>query len=103
MGKTLYIGNVPYDATEEDIKKLFVKYGDVISVKMIREPGTGRSKGFGFVEMASGEAALKAKTTLNTTAFMNRTLNVADARSGEKRSDRQSGRDSGRGRGPGRR
>jgi RNA recognition motif-containing protein len=76
--KTLYVGNINYQATEEDLKPLFSEYGEVISVKIINDRETGRSKGFGFVEMESG--ADTAVEELDGKEFQGRRLRVNEAR-----------------------
>ena len=53
MTKSLYVGNLPWSATEDDVRDLFVPYGEVASVKLVSDRETGRARGFGFVEMAS--------------------------------------------------
>jgi RNA recognition motif-containing protein len=69
----LYVGNLTYSVTEEDLKDLFSGYGEVKSVKIIGD------KGFGFVEMNTTEAAEKARDALNGTVFVGRTLRVEEA------------------------
>jgi len=80
MEKKIYVGNISFKATEEDMKELFSKSGTVESVKIITDINTGNPKGFGFVEMATSEDAKKAIETLNGTMFMERVLSVAEAR-----------------------
>lgn len=97
MIKKIYVGNLPYTATEDDVRQLFEKFGEIQSVKMIMDSLTGRPKGFGFVEMSSNEEATKAIEALNGTPFMERTLSVSEARppTGRGQDSRQS-RSSGR-------
>ena len=76
--KTIYVGNINYQATEEDLKNVFSEYGEVTSVKIINDRETGRSKGFGFVEMESG--AEKAIEELDGQEFQGRRLRVNEAR-----------------------
>jgi len=76
--KTIYVGNINYQATEEDLKNVFSEYGEVNSVKIINDRETGRSKGFGFVEMESG--AEKAIEELDGQEFQGRRLRVNEAR-----------------------
>jgi len=76
--KTLYVGNINYNATAEDLKPLFAEYGEVLSVKIINDRETGRSKGFGFVEMESGADA--AIEELDGKDFQGRRLRVNEAR-----------------------
>jgi RNA recognition motif-containing protein len=80
MSKKLYIGNISYRAEEEDLRELFAQAGEVQSVKIITDAETGRSRGFGFVEMVSDEDAEKAIATMNGTELMGRVLVVNEAR-----------------------
>lgn len=80
MNKKIYVGNIAFTATEDDIKGVFSKFGTVESVNIITDAHTGRSKGFGFVEMASTEDAKKAIESLNGSSFMERTLTIAEAK-----------------------
>jgi RNA recognition motif-containing protein len=76
--KTIYVGNINYQATEDDLRPVFAEYGEVISVKIINDRETGRSKGFGFVEMESGADA--AIEELDGKDFQGRRLRVNEAR-----------------------
>src|SRR5512137_1268599 len=80
MAKKLYVGNLSYNTVEEDLREEFSKIGEVVSATLIIDQASGRSKGFGFVEMASDEAAAKAIATLNDTMFMDRTITVNEAK-----------------------
>jgi len=80
MSKKLYVGNLSFKATEDDVRNLFSSFGDVESVNLINDPATGRSRGFGFVEMTTEESASKAKDGLNNQPFQERNLNVDLAR-----------------------
>jgi RNA recognition motif-containing protein len=80
MSKKIYVGNLSYKVDEDAIKEVFERIGEVQSVKIITDFATGRSKGFGFVEMTSDEDVEKAISTLNGTTFMDRTLSVNEAR-----------------------
>jgi RNA recognition motif-containing protein len=75
--KKLYVGNIPWKTTEEDLTNLFSEYGEVESARIITDRETGRSRGFGFVEMENAEEAIN---NLNETDFMGRTLRVNEAR-----------------------
>jgi RNA recognition motif-containing protein len=86
--KKLYVGNLSYNTTEDDLKQLFSQYGDVESVKLITDRETGRPKGFGFVAMGSEEGAQKAIAELNGTSFMERTITVAEAQPEKPRESR---------------
>ena len=85
MGKKLYVGNLSYSTTEDDLRDTFAKIGEVASAKLIIDPTNGRSKGFGFVEMATDEDAQKAISTLNGTMLHDRTINVNEARPPQQR------------------
>lgn len=80
MGKKLYVGNLPYSATEEDLQSKFGALGAVESAKIIMDRDSGRSKGFGFVEMADDSAAQQAIDTLNGADFSGRAMIVSEAR-----------------------
>lgn len=77
MPKKLYVGNLSFGATEDSIKTLFTQYGEVVSVKIITDSMSGRSRGFGFVEMENADDAIAA---LNNQQFEGRTLTVNEAR-----------------------
>lgn len=85
MAKKLYVGNLSYTTHDEDLREAFSKIGEVLSVTLITDQATGRSKGFGFVEM-SDEDADKAISSLNGTTFMERTITVNEARPKTERS-----------------
>jgi RNA recognition motif-containing protein len=80
MAKKLYVGNLSYNTHEEDLRDAFSKIGEVQSATLIVDQTNGRSKGFGFVEMASDEDAAKAITAMNGTMFMDRTITVNEAK-----------------------
>ena len=95
MGRKLYVGSIPFQAKEEELKELFTAVGEVESVKIIKDAQTGQSRGFGFVEMASEEDAVKAITELNGKEFMEKSLVVNEARpqrTGERGSSGGGGR-----------
>jgi RNA recognition motif-containing protein len=79
MSKSIYVGNLPWAATEEQVKELFASYGSVLSVKLVSDRETGRARGFGFVEMedAEADAAIEA---LDNTSFGGRTLRINEAK-----------------------
>jgi len=91
MDKKIYVGNISFSVTEEELKDLFAQYGEVESVKIITDALTGRPRGFGFIEMASEEDAKTAIKALNGAELKERTLNVSEARPPQKR-DRGFGR-----------
>ncbi len=80
MAKKLYVGNLSYSTTEDDLREAFAKIGEVQSAKLIIDPTNGRSKGFGFIEMASDEDGDKAISALNGTSLSDRTITVNEAR-----------------------
>jgi RNA recognition motif-containing protein len=79
MSKQLYIGNLPFSANETEVRSLFAHYGPVHSATIIRDRNTGRSKGFGFVELEDHFAPV-AMEEMDGTEFGGRTLRVAKAR-----------------------
>lgn len=80
MSNKLYVGNLNYDTSEEELQKAFAEFGTVDSATIITDRQTGRSKGFGFVEMSSEEEAEKAIEGLNGKEFGGRTIKVNEAR-----------------------
>lgn len=78
MAKSIYVGNLPFNATEEDVKTLFSQYGTVRSIKLISDRDTGRPRGFGFVEM-DPENMAAAIEKINGLEFHGRTLRVNEA------------------------
>ncbi|MDE5832318.1 MAG: RNA-binding protein [Desulfovibrio sp.] len=87
MSKSIYVGNLPWSATEEEVRELFSPYGNVINVKLVSDRDTGRARGFGFVEMDDPEAD-KAIEALNDTMFGGRTLRVNEAKPRTPRTQR---------------
>ena len=86
MGRKLYVGNLPYTAIEQGLSDKFAAYGTVESAKLITDRETGRSKGFGFIEMASDSEAQAAIEKVNGTDYDGRPMKVNEARPQEKRS-----------------
>jgi len=80
MGKKLYVGNLGYDVTDSDLSKMFESHGTVESAQVIMDRDTGRSKGFGFVEMKSEQEAQAAITALNGQVAGGRSLTVNEAK-----------------------
>jgi RNA recognition motif-containing protein len=76
----IYVGSLSYEVTEEDLREAFEVFGEVETVKVIKDNYTGRSKGFGFVEMPSKAEGRSAIDGLNTKELKGRTLNVSEAR-----------------------
>ena len=83
--KTLYVGNLPYTATNEELKEFFGKVGTVVSASVIMDRYSGRSKGFGFVDMETEEAAAAAVEQLNGASLGGRDIKVSEARPKEKK------------------
>lgn len=89
----IYVGNLSYDLTEEELQNAFEAYGQVDSAKIIKDMYSGRSRGFGFVEMPSETEALAAIDALNGSELKGRTMRVSKARPrSEGRRNRQNGR-----------
>lgn len=80
MGRRLYIGNLPYKATDEELRELFTQAGGVANVQVMRDSATGRARGFGFVEMATEEGAQKAVEQFHQYQMQGRALVVNEAR-----------------------
>lgn len=85
MSTRLYVGGIPYRSTEEELKTAFSQAGSVVSTKIIIDRATGRSRGFGFVEMSTPEEAQKAIELWHGKEFDGRTLTVNEARPLENR------------------
>jgi RNA recognition motif-containing protein len=86
MNTKLYVGNLPYDATENDLQDLFSQHGPVTEVNLMQDKTTGRSRGFAFVTMATKEGADAAIQALNGKEWKGRALTVNEARPREERS-----------------
>ena len=80
MGRKLYVGNLPFSATEQDLSDKFAAYGTVLSVKLLTDRDTGRTRGFGFIEMASDAEAQAAIDSLNGTNYEGQSMKVNEAR-----------------------
>ena len=102
MGKNIYVGNLSYDTTQEQLQALFEAHGEVTSVNVITDRYSGRPRGFAFVEMATEQAANAAIAALNGQDVDGRALNVNEAKPREPRSGGGGGRDRGGSRGGGR-
>jgi hypothetical protein len=103
MGKKLYVGNLPYSVRDGDLEQAFGQFGSVTSAKVMMERDTGRSKGFGFVEMGSDEEAQAAISGMNGQPLGGRSVVVNEARPMEDRPPRTGGGGFGGGGGGGRR
>ena len=101
MGSKLYVGNLPYGVRDHDLEQAFVPFGTVTSAKVMMERDTGRSKGFGFVEMGSDAEAQAAIQGMHGQNFGGRDLVVNEARPMEPRPPRSGGFGGGRGNGGG--
>ena len=91
MGKKLYVGNLPYSVRDGDLEQAFGQFGAVTSAKVMMERDTGRSKGFGFVEMGSDEEAQSAINGMNGQPLGGRSVVVNEARPMEERPPRSGG------------
>jgi cold-inducible RNA-binding protein len=94
--KKIYVGNLSYQTTEQDLETAFGEHGTVSSVSIIRDRQTGTSRGFGFVEMESDEGASAAINALNGSELDGRTLTVNEARPRSDRPRRRGGERGGR-------
>src|SRR5437016_5532861 len=99
MGKKLYVGNLTYGVTDSTLEQMFATHGTVQSAQVIMDRDTGRSKGFGFVEMGSDQEAQAAIAALNGKDVGGRALTVNEARPREERGGGGGGGGGGRGRG----
>jgi RNA recognition motif-containing protein len=88
MGKKLYVGNLPFTVNDESLHEVFSQAGNVESAKIIMDRDTGRSKGFGFVEMSSDQEAADAIQKFNGADYGGRAMTVAEARPMAPREDR---------------
>ena len=86
--KSIYVGNLPFNATEEEVRDLFAAHGTVEAVRLMTDRETGRPRGFGFVEMADGDAA-RAIQALNGTELGGRSLRINEAQPKGKRPGRR--------------
>ena len=94
MGKNIYVGNMSFDTTQDELQELFGAYGEITSVNIITDRDTGRPRGFAFVEMATDEAASAAIAALNGQEVDGRALKVNEAK---PRAPRSGGRGGSRG------
>ncbi len=88
----IYVGNLSYDATEEDIRQAFAEYGEVSSVNIIKDRETGRPRGFAFVEMPDSDQAREAIEKVNLAEIAGRSVSVNEARPKSDRPRRGGGR-----------
>jgi RNA recognition motif-containing protein len=101
MGSKLYVGGLPYSATEQQLSDLFAAHGTVASARIITDKFTGQSRGFGFVEMSSDAEAKAAITALNGSDMGGRSLTVNEAKPMERSAGGGGGFGGGGNRGPG--
>ena len=87
----IYVGNLPYSITEDELREAFNQFGEVANVSIISDKYTGRSKGFGFVEMDNDSEAEDAIKALNETPMQGRNIRVNQARPREERPQRRTG------------
>jgi RNA recognition motif-containing protein len=102
MGKKLYVGNLPFSATDAELQQIFAQAGTVTSAKVITDRDTGRSKGFGFVEMSTDQEAADAISKFNGADYNGRPMTVAEAKPQAPREGGGGGRGFGGGGGRGR-
>ena len=87
----IYVGNLDFTLTEDELQQVFAEYGEVVSVKIVKDRDTGRAKGFGFVEMANDGEAKTAIEELEGAELKGRNIRVNEARPRPEKSDRPSG------------
>jgi RNA recognition motif-containing protein len=92
VAKKLFVGNLSFDTHDAELKELFTRAGSCVSAVIVMDRATGRSRGFGFVEMASDEEALRAVSELNGADLQGRAISVNEARERSERSERPEGR-----------
>lgn len=92
MGKKLYIGNLSFSVDDQSLGTLFAQFGEVESARIVMDRDSGRSKGFGFVEMSTDSAATTAIEKLNGTDFSGRSINVSEAKPMAPKENRGGGR-----------
>lgn len=92
MSKKLFIGNLPFSATDQSLTDIFAQLGQVSSAKVITDKFSGRSKGYGFVEMTNDDEATNAIERFNGADYEGRAITVAEARPQEPRAPREGGR-----------
>ena len=85
----IYIGQLPYSVTEDDIKELFSEYGEIASLNLVKDRFSGQSKGFGFIDMPNNSEADKAIKALNKSMFNGREIKVNQVQQSKKRERRR--------------
>lgn len=101
MGKKIYVGNLPYNVGDQELGDVFAQFGNVESARIVIDRESGRSKGFGFVEMSSDDEAMTAIEKLNGSDLNGRNMNVSEAKPMAPRENRGGGFGGGRGGGRG--
>jgi len=96
MGKKLYVGNLSFNTTDQELEEMFTEYGKVISATVIKDQYTNKSKGFGFVEFDQEADAKKAKDAVDGKEFNGRSLRVDEAKEQRSRGERSGGYSSNR-------
>jgi RNA recognition motif-containing protein len=91
MAKKLYVGNLSFDTTDQELEGMFSEYGEVVSASVVRDRDTNRSRGFGFVEFASDEDAKKAKEAVDGKELGGRSLRVDEAKEPRESRERSGG------------
>lgn len=92
MGQKIYVGNLSFSTTNDTLTSKFAQYGNVTSANIIMDRETGRSKGFGFVEMSTSNEAMAAIEALNGSSFDGRQMNVSEAKPQERRDNNRDAR-----------
>ncbi len=95
MAKNIYVGNLPFSTSDDDLNQIFSPYGTVSSARIIKDKFTDRSRGFGFVEMENDDEADKAIAEVNGKDIEGRSLKVSEARPRENRGPRRNSGDGG--------
>ncbi len=85
----IYVGNLPYNVTESDLKEAFSEFGEISSVRLVSDKFSGKSKGFGFIEMPDNSEAEAAMNALNESSFKGRDIKVNQAKPREERPQRR--------------
>ena len=91
MSQKIYVGNLSFSVSNDDLQEQFEQYGAVTSVNIVKDRDTGRSKGFGFIEMSTSTEASNAIEGLNGKEFQGRMFNISEAKPMEKRDNNRSG------------
>ena len=91
MGSKLYVGNLSFDTTDQELQQAFSEYGEIVSAIVVKDQNTDRSRGFGFVEFAQESDAQKAKEGMNGKELSGRMLKVDEARAPRERSQSSGG------------